>query len=108
MALPCETGVTGTTTACVTTRVGTALGGFPCFFHRRLNVRQNLPRFLEKYFSGRRQPHGFRAALQQLKTDFVLEVADLAADARLRDVQLQRRARNVFRLGHGDEVTEMA
>jgi hypothetical protein len=43
-----------------------------------------------------------------LKADFVFEVADLPADARLRNVQLQRRARDIFRLGNGDKITEMA
>jgi hypothetical protein len=62
----------------------------------------------DKISRGRGQPHGFRAALKQGKADLVFEVADLAADARLRDVQLERGAGDVFLPGHGDKVTEMA
>src|SRR6185312_4138597 len=45
--------------------------------------------------------------LEKLETDFILQVTDLAADARLRNVQLERRARDVFRLGHGHEVSQV-
>ena len=38
----------------------------------------------------------------------LLEVADLPADPRLRNVQLQRGAREVLGFSHGHEVTEMA
>ena len=48
------------------------------------------------------------ATLEQLETDFVLQIANLPADARLRDVQLERGAGNVFLPGHGDEITKMA
>jgi hypothetical protein len=44
----------------------------------------------------------------QGKTDFVFEVVDLAADARLRHVKFRRGARNILLFGQGDEVTEMA
>ena len=45
---------------------------------------------------------------KQIETDLLFEIADLPADARLRHVQLQRRARDIFLLGHGHEVAEMA
>jgi hypothetical protein len=40
--------------------------------------------------------------------DFIFEVVDLPAQGRLRDVQLRRGARDIFRFSHGDKVTEMA
>ena len=73
-----------------------------------LGVQQNGAGFGEKDFSGFRQPQGFGAAFKQLKTDFVFEIADLPAQARLRDVQLQRGTRNILLLGDGDEITEVA
>jgi hypothetical protein len=54
------------------------------------------------------EAHRFAAPFKQKKTDFVLEVVDLAADARLRDVKFRRGARNILLFRHGDEVTEMA
>jgi hypothetical protein len=78
------------------------------FIHRRVGVQQHFARRRQKNFSRRREPHGFGAAFEQLKTDFVFEVADLAAQARLRNVQLERGAGDIFLLGHSNEVTEMA
>jgi hypothetical protein len=54
------------------------------------------------------QPDGFCAAFKKLKLDFIFEVPDLAADAWLRDMEFQRGPRNIFFLGDGDEVAEMA
>ncbi|HYY28020.1 MAG TPA: hypothetical protein VE860_08760, partial [Chthoniobacterales bacterium] len=45
---------------------------------------------------------------KQGKTDFIFEVVYLAGDARLRDVKLQRRARDILLFRHSNEVTEMA
>ena len=78
------------------------------FFHRVFRALQNGARLGQKSFSRSGQLERFRAALKKLKTDFVFEVADLPAQARLRDVQLQRGARNIFLLGDGDEITEVA
>ena len=85
-----------------------AAGNRARFFYRVVGVLQNGFRLGQKSFSRVRQLERFRAAFKKLKTDFVFEVADLPAQARLRNVQLQRGARNIFRLGDGDEITEVA
>jgi hypothetical protein len=61
----------------------------------------------KKNLSSHRQSHRFAAPFKQGKTDFGLEIVDLTADARLRDVKFRRGTRNILLLGHGDEVTEM-
>jgi hypothetical protein len=66
------------------------------FFHRVGGALKNVAGFAEKNLSGHRQAHGFAAPFKQEKTDFVLQVVDLAADARLRDVKFRRGARNIL------------
>ena len=78
------------------------------FVHRRFHALQNFARLRQKNFSRVRELERFRAAFKKRKTDFIFEVADLSAQARLRDVQLQRGAGDIFLPGHGDEITEMA
>ena len=68
---------------------------------------KNDARLGQKDFSRPGQPDGFRAALKKLKPKLIFEVVNLAADARLRDMELQRGTRNIFFLGDGDEVAEM-
>ena len=77
------------------------------FFHRVFSSLQHRTRFGQKSFSRSSQLERFRAAFKKLKTDFVFEVVDLPAQAGLRDVQLQRGARNIFIFGHGDKIAEM-
>jgi hypothetical protein len=78
------------------------------FFHRVRGALKNVVGFAEKNLSSHRQSHRFAAPFKQGKTDFGLEVVDLAADARLRDVKFGRSARNILLLGYGNKVTEMA
>src|SRR5262252_1354533 len=66
------------------------------FFHRVCGALKNVAGFAEKDFPGHRQAHGFAAPFKQEKTDFVLEVVDLAADAWLRHVKFRRGARNIL------------
>src|SRR5689334_18654308 len=48
-------------------------------------------------------------AFKQGDTDFLFQVTDLPAQGGLRDVQLlRRRSGDVFHLGDGDEVTQVA
>jgi hypothetical protein len=63
---------------------------------------ENVPGFAEKNPSGHRQAHRFAAPFKHEKTNFVLEVVDLAADARLRDVKFGRGARNILLLRYSD------
>jgi hypothetical protein len=51
--------------------------------------------------------HSARASLEECRADLALEVADLAAQRRLRDVQPLRRAPEVQLLGDRDEIPEM-
>src|SRR5579862_671403 len=78
------------------------------FFHRVGGALKNVTGFAEKNLSGHCQSHSFASPFKQAKTDLVLKVVDLAADARLRDVKFQRGARNILLFCHSDEVTEMA
>src|ERR1051326_7010301 len=79
---------------------------------RRLNrlfrALQDRAGFSQERATGRRQAHGFGAALQQQKAEFSLQVAHLAAQRWLRDVQPQCSPRNVLLLGDGDEAAEVA
>ena len=78
------------------------------FRHRHRRAREDVGGFAEENLSGRCQAHGLAGALQQVETEFVLQIADLAADGRLRNTELGSRARDVLPLRHGDEVAQVA
>jgi hypothetical protein len=69
---------------------------------------EDLARFGQKYAAGIGQADGFGGAFEEKKAEFVFEVAHLAAQGRLRDVQFERGARNVFRFSDRNEITEVA
>ena len=48
---------------------------------------KNVTGFAEKDFPGHRQAHGFAVPIKQGEPDLVLEIVDLAADARLRHMK---------------------
>jgi hypothetical protein len=74
-----------------------------------VGLLQNRASFIEKRATGVSQAHGFGGAFKQLDADLILEIANLAAQRRLRHVQpLHRGARNVFHLGDGNEVAQVA
>jgi len=53
------------------------------------------------------QPNRLGRAFEQGKSNFVFQIADLSAKRRLRDMQLQRCARDVFHLGHRHEIAQV-
>jgi hypothetical protein len=85
-----------------------AAGGFATALHGRIGACQDQPGFAEKDCAGVGQRHVVAIAIQQGKAEFVLEVANLCAQGRLREAQLHRRAAETERLRHSDEITEMA
>ena len=76
-------------------------------FHGGGGACQDVAGLVEEDLASRRQAHGFTGAGKQGKTEFVLQVTDLTADAWLRDVECRRRARDVLLLRHGDEVPQV-
>jgi hypothetical protein len=68
---------------------------------------QDRASFIEKQTPGLGQPNRFTGALQQSESHLLFEVAHLAAERRLRDVELQRGARDVLRLRHSHEIAQV-
>jgi len=54
------------------------------------------------------QAQGFGVALEKLEADFLLEIVYLTAQAGLGDVEFEGGARDIFLLGNGDEIAEVA
>jgi hypothetical protein len=55
------------------------------FFHRFINVLQQLADFLKEKLSFRRKPYATRAAAQKIDTDLILQVLNLSTQCWLRD-----------------------
>ena len=75
--------------------------------HRIVGSLQHRSRFGEERLSSFRQVNGLRAALKQREPKLFLEVMNLAAERRLRNMQLQRRPRNILRFGSRNKVAQM-
>ena len=69
---------------------------------------QDVPRFGQEYAARLGEAHGLGGSLEKGKAELVLEVANLPAQRRLRDVQFQRGARDVLLFRGGDEIAEVA
>jgi hypothetical protein len=61
----------------------------------------------EELLARGQQAHSLRGPLEQRDAELTLEVADLPAERRLRDVQPPRGATDVLLLGDGDEVVDL-
>ena len=79
------------------------LGSFP-----RILSEQRRAGFIEENFPRLGEPHGFCAMVEQRHAQLILQVADLPAQRRLRDVQPRRRARDVLFFGDSDEISQVA
>ena len=76
--------------------------------NRLIRLSQNRARFFEKRAARLGQTNGLGRSFEQAHAKFILEVANLAAQCGLRDVEaLHRGARDVLHLGDGNEVTEV-
>ncbi len=73
-----------------------------------IHPRQNMHGMFVEQPSGLGQPQGPGVAVEQLDADLVLELADLAAQRRLGDVEDLGRAGEVPLIGDGDEVAKVA
>ena len=82
---------------------GRCPGCFDCFIY----VFQHGASLLKKHATRVREANGFCGALKQIESDVVLEISNLRTKRRLRNVKLQRRARDVFQLRDGDKVAQM-
>ena len=77
-------------------------------FASRLDLGQRQPCMVEKGPAGGGQFDAVRAAAQQLDADLVFEIADLAAQRRLRRVQpFLGRERQAALLGDRDEIAKV-
>src|SRR5207302_143411 len=85
-----------------------ARGDGPRRVHSVFRALQHRARFGQKRATRFGEPDGPGAAFQKQEAQLLFQVADLAAQRRLRNVQLQRGARDVLLFGHADEIAEMA
>ena len=76
--------------------------------HRLLRPQKNGPRFHKKNFTRFGQGEGFRRAPEKADAQFFLEIANLARQRRLGNMQTLRGPGHVLLLGHNDEITEVA
>ena len=87
----------GTTAACGLRKLRSAL-----------DVRKNLPCFLQESFTGACQRKLSVAPIEQLCLQFILQVVNLSAERRLRHVQALGGPTHVQFGGNGHEVSQMA
>ena len=80
-----------------------------CSFGRRVNLQEDSARVIEKGSTRRCQLDATSCARQELGANFFLKVSKLAAERRLRGVQL-RFCRQSQTLGFGDrnEITQVS
>ena len=71
-------------------------------------IVQRLPRIAEIHVAGVGQPRHAPGAVEQLRAERLLELADLLGQRGLRHVQCGGRAREAAVLGDGEEVVDMA
>ena len=83
--------------------------GTPRRLRGRLRLSQRQPRMVEKGAACGGQFDAVHAAAHQLDADLVFEIADLAAERRLRRVQpFLGRKRQASRLRDRDEIAKVA
>ena len=76
------------------------------FLHCLIGLFQQSTCVIEKDTSGVRQADRLRGALKQSEPGLIFEIANLPAKRRLRNVKLERGARDVFHLGHCHEIAQ--
>ena len=89
-------------------RLSCRLSGPARRFHRGIDLRQRQPGVVEKGLACGGQFDAVHAAAHQLDADLVFEIADLAAERRLRRVQpFLSRERQAALLGDRDEIAKV-
>ena len=76
--------------------------------HGRLGALQDVLRAGQEGAARVVQRHAPAVAVEQRRADFLLQLADLLRQRRLRHAQLFGGAGEVFGLGGGDEITQVA
>ena len=74
---------------------------------RRIGMLEDVARFGEKRFTRFSDAHAIGAALEQADAQLPLQIANLATEWRLRDVQTRGRSRDVLFFSDSDEITKM-
>jgi hypothetical protein len=75
--------------------------------YRTLDLRENLPRMLEKQSTTAGQPHPPFGAFEQLNLDLFLQLFDLLTERRLRDVEPLCGSRETQLFSDGNEVPQV-
>lgn len=75
--------------------------------HRRVDLCQNRARVSEHRLSGGQQTNPSRRPFEKRYAQFLLEVANLSRERRLRDVQTSCCARQISFFSDGDEILEL-
>ncbi len=76
--------------------------------HGFFSAKEDGTSFVEKDFARLGQREGFGGAAKEGNTEFVLKVADLAAEGRLGKVESRGGTGDVLFFGNDDEVAEVA
>jgi hypothetical protein len=87
---------------------GSSIGGGPGGLNRFRGPLEDGARLDEEDATGVGESNRPGLALEERKREFVLEVPDLAAEARLGDMEAGGRPGDILLLGDGHEVTQMA
>jgi hypothetical protein len=75
--------------------------------HRFIGMSQQFSDFLQKKFSFGRKGHAARVAAQKIYSNLVLEVLDLPAQRRLRDVKARGRLSEVPRFANRQKISQV-
>ncbi len=75
---------------------------------RLVHAKQNGPRFVQENLAGLGQGERLGRAAEKFHTELGFEIANLAAQRRLRDMEPGRGARDVLFLGHDDKIAKMS
>lgn len=85
------------------------MNGSACSFGRRVNLQQNSSRVIEKSLARRCQLDSTSCARYELGANFFLKVSDLAAERRLRSMQLRLcREGQTLSFGDRNEITQVS
>src|SRR5258705_4662458 len=76
--------------------------------HRFLGAAQHSLGFNDKHAARFRKADSFGSAVEKCDAKFILQIADLAAQRRLRDMKPGRSARDVLLFSDGDKISKMA
>src|SRR6266576_2270055 len=76
--------------------------------HRLGHSLQDGPSLVKKNPARFSEPHGFGAMVEERNAELILEVANLPAQRRLRNVQPRGSPSHILFLGDGHEVTKVS